>query len=196
MIWNPITMIQKVYLRNLIDFINTISRYYLTSPVFNEKKKKWYVSLKYDVSEIWGGNVACQHDWLTGGHKHRSGGVDSATTGNDKAGASHLDYYSDTCSKCSAWKGQLGLEPTYGMYVDHLMLVMRELKRALKKTGTLFWNMGDSYASSGDPSRHIGYSDPKWDKARNGSFEEPTAFDQGVEPKSLMGIPERFMISM
>jgi DNA modification methylase len=76
------------------------------------------------------------------------------------------------------------------------MLVMKELKRILKKTGTLFWNMGDSYASSGGPSRHFGYPDPKWDKARNGSFEEPTAFKQGIKPKSLMGIPERFMIAM
>ena len=94
------------------------------------------------------------------------------------------------------WKGQLGLEPTYQLYIDHLMLVMKELKRVLKKTGTLFWNMGDSYASSGNPNRHFGYPDPKWDKARNGSFEEPTAFDQGIKPKSLMGIPERFMIAM
>jgi hypothetical protein len=56
--------------------------------------------------------------------------------------------------------------------------------------------MGDSYASSGGASRHFGYSDPKWAKARNGSFEEPTAYDQGIEPKSLMMIPERFAIAM
>ena len=81
-------------------------------------------------------------------------------------------------------------------YIHHLMLVMKELKRVMKKTGTLFWNMGDSYASSGGTSRHFGYSDPKWAKARNGSFEEPTAFDQGIEPKSLMMIPERLAMAM
>jgi hypothetical protein len=82
------------------------------------------------------------------------------------------------------------------MYGEHLMLVMKELKRVLKKTGTLFWNMGDSFASSGSSKRHFGYPDPKWAKARNGSFEEPTAFDQGIKPKSLMGIPEHFMLAM
>ena len=128
-----------------------------------------YYSLRsYKGAEtIWRGNPECEHDWIV-----------------------------DLCSKCGAWKGQLGLEPTYQMYINHLMFVMKELKRVLKKTGTLFWNMGDSYASSGGANRHFGYPDPKWDKARNGSFEEPTAFDQGIEPKSLMMIPERFAIAM
>ena len=107
-----------------------------------------------------------------------------------------LRSYSDADTIWGDWKGQLGLEPTYQMYIAHLMLVMKELKRILKKTGTLWWNMGDSYASSGSSNRHSGYPDPKWDKARNGSFEEPTAFDQGIKPKSLMMIPERFAIAM
>ena len=168
-------------------------RYYLTDPMFDKKDKKWHISLKYDLSEIWGGDPECEHEWVVGGHKYRSGGIQSATTGNDKIGASHMNYYSHICSKCGAWKGQIGLEPSYKMYVEHLMLVIKELKRVLKKTGSVWWNMGDSYASSGGPSRHMGYSDPKWNKARNGSFEEPTSFDQGIKPKSLMGIPELFM---
>jgi len=56
--------------------------------------------------------------------------------------------------------------------------------------------VGDSYASEGGPSRHRGYSDPKWAKARNGSFDEPTAYPQGIKPKSLMLLPERFAIGM
>jgi len=94
------------------------------------------------------------------------------------------------------WHGQLGLEPTYQMYLNHLLLITKELKRVLKPSGTLFWNMGDSYASEGGPSRHRGYSDPKWAKARNGSFDEPTAYPQGIKPKSLMLLPERFTIGM
>ncbi|MFP3257092.1 MAG: DNA methyltransferase [Candidatus Nanopusillus acidilobi] len=94
------------------------------------------------------------------------------------------------------WQGQLGLEPTYQMYLQHLLLITAELKRVLKKTGALFWNMGDSYASEGGPSRHKGYSDPKWPKARNGSFDEPTSYPQGIKPKSLMMLPERFAIGM
>ena len=177
-------------------------RYYLTKPVFNEKDKKWHTSLKYDISGIWGGNPECDHEWVNQEiHKNNLRFRDpnhKASVGNHKNQEiySSSNVKTNSCSKCSAWKGQLGLEPTYQMYIDHLMLIMKELKRILKKTGTLFWNMGDSYASSGGPSRHFGYPDPKWDKARNGSFEEPTAFKQGIKPKSLMGIPERFMIAM
>ena len=151
---------------------------------------------------IWGGNPECEHEWVNQEiHKDNLRFRDpnhKASVGNHKNQEiySSSNVKTNSCYKCGAWKGQLGLEPTYQLYVEHLMLVMKELKRILKKTGTLFWNMGDSYASSGGPSRHFGYPDPKWDKARNGSFEEPTAFKQGIKPKSLMGIPERFMIAM
>ena len=177
-------------------------RYYLTDPAFNEKDKKWYISLKYDTSGVWGGDTECEHEWISQqNHKDNLRFRDpnhTASVGNNKNAEiySNPTVLSGNCSKCSAWKGQIGLEPSYELYTQHLMLVMKELKRVLKKTGTLFWNMGDSYASSGGASRHFGYSDPKWAKARNGSFEEPTAYDQGIEPKSLMMIPERFAIAM
>jgi len=58
-----------------------------------------------------------------------------------------------SCIHCGAWKGQLGLEPTYQMYLEHLLMITAELKRILKKTGTLFWNMGDTYVGG-----HIGGS--------------------------------------
>ena len=175
-------------------------RYYLTEPVFNDKEKKWFISLKYDVSEIWGGDPECEHEWIEYVRKGQDSGRNSDKLNIKKSNEENFQLVENQkqnlCSKCGAWKGQLGLEPTYQMYIDHLMLIMKELKRILKKTGTLFWNMGDSYASSGGPSRHFGYSDPKWDKARNGSFEESTAYDQGIEPKSLMMMPERLAMAM
>ena len=107
-----------------------------------------------------------------------------------------LRMYRGAESQWGEWHGQLGLEPDFGMYLDHLLMVTAELKRVLKKSGTLWWNMGDSYASSGDPLRHFGYNDPKWPSARNGSFVEPTAFDQGIPSKSLMLMPERLAMRM
>ena len=146
---------------------------------------------------MWGGNPECEHEWMNFKKTWHSG-TNAGTKELTVRGTFHNNFsdINGTCSKCGAWKGQLGLEPTYQLYVEHLMLVMKELKRVLKKTGTLFWNMGDSYASSGGPSRHFGYPDPKWDKARNGSFEEPTAYDQAIEPKSLMMMPERLALAM
>jgi hypothetical protein len=44
--------------------------------------------------------------------------------------------------------GQIGLEPTMGEYLNKLLSITTELKRVLKKTGTMFWNHGDSYGGS------------------------------------------------
>ena len=200
--YDELLRIANINLQNHRDRVleSQRDRYYLTKPVFNEKDKKWHTSLKYDISGIWGGDPNCEHEWVKYIRRGQNGGKNSEKRNIKKSNEQNFQMFDDqeqtVCLKCGAWKGQLGLEPTYQMYIDHLMLIMKELKRILKKTGTLFWNMGDSYASSGGPSRHFGYPDPKWDKARNGSFEEPTAFKQGIKPKSLMGIPERFMIAM
>lgn len=45
--------------------------------------------------------------------------------------------------------GQIGLEETPELYVSKLVKVFSEVKRILKKDGTLFLNLGDSYFGSG-----------------------------------------------
>ena len=35
------------------------------------------------------------------------------------------------CLKCSAWRGQLGLEPTFDLYLEHLLLIFDEVKTGL-----------------------------------------------------------------
>ncbi len=91
--------------------------------------------------------------------------------------------------------GQLGLEPDFRDYLKIMSQIMDELKRVLKNTGSCWINLGDTYASSGGPSRHFGYNDPKYGNNKGGNFIEPAAFDQGIIPKSRFGIPERFYIN-
>jgi len=43
---------------------------------------------------------------------------------------------------------EIGLEPTLDLYINHLIEVMSELKRILKRTGVIFWNHGDCYGGS------------------------------------------------
>src|ERR1035437_10184734 len=45
------------------------------------------------------------------------------------------------------FSGQWGLEKTYNLYLDHLISLMIELKRVLKPTGSMWINLGDTYAS-------------------------------------------------
>ena len=44
--------------------------------------------------------------------------------------------------------GQIGLEPTPDEYIAALVAVFREVRRVLRKDGTLWLNLGDSYAGS------------------------------------------------
>jgi len=138
--------------------------------IANPKLDTRPIELKVSQRATVGSNVATQH-WAQG------------TMG------SH-------CQQCSAWRGELGLEPTFQLYISHLIDIFREVKRVLKADGTCFVNLGDSYCSSGGASRHFGYQDPKYKNGRDGNHIEPTAFPQSVRPKSLMNIPHRFFIGM
>ena len=46
-------------------------------------------------------------------------------------------------------EGQIGLEETPEQYVERLAAVFREVRRVLRTDGTLWLNIGDSYAGSG-----------------------------------------------
>lgn len=45
--------------------------------------------------------------------------------------------------------GQIGLEKHPSEYIDHLVRVAREIKRVLKKSGSFYLNLGDTYFGSG-----------------------------------------------
>jgi DNA modification methylase len=55
------------------------------------------------------------------------------------------------CQTCGAWAGVLGLEPTPELYVQHIVEVFREVWRVLRKDGTCWVNLGDTYAR--DPGK-------------------------------------------
>jgi len=160
----------------------------------------YYGLRSYDVPPvIWDGEENCQHQW--GNEKTRPLNLQA---GNPEFQRDWREHASDNkssqgqfCSLCGAWRGSLGLEPDYRLYISHLIQIFNEVYRVLKKTGTCWVNIGDSYASSGGASRHYGYQDPKYKNGRDGSYEEPTAYPQDkVQPKSLIQIPERFSIAM
>lgn len=84
--------------------------------------------------------------------------------------------------------GQIGLEDTPDAYVQRLVDVFREVRRVLKDDGTLWVNIGDSYASGG---RGGGGSFVEERKAWSGR-ESVTGWrspPRGLKHKDLIGIP-------
>lgn len=51
--------------------------------------------------------------------------------------------------------GQIGLEPTPDEFVQALVTVFREVRRVLRDDGTLWLNLGDSYARTGGTDRKV-----------------------------------------
>jgi DNA modification methylase len=88
---------------------------------------------------------------------------------------------------------QIGLEETPEIYVEKLVQVFREVWRVLKDDGTLWLNLGDSYANSGKGGNPAG-SD--WSGFVGNNEREKSAMpramkakDIGLKPKDLIGIP-------
>lgn len=84
--------------------------------------------------------------------------------------------------------GQLGREKTPDEYVAKMVEVFRELRRVLKNDGTLWLNLGDSYANDG---KWGGSSGGKHASALHGN---PGGLgrgkrETGLKPKDLVGIP-------
>ena len=84
---------------------------------------------------------------------------------------------------------QLGLESTPEEYVQNLVEVFREVRRVLRDDGTLWLNLGDSYAGSGKgPSGNIG-KDTDAGEARHLEHKHSAIVPNGLKPKDLVGIP-------
>jgi len=97
---------------------------------------------------------------------------------------------------------QIGMEGTPEQFVDKLVQVFREVKRVLKPEGTLWLNLGDSYAGSWGNYGGQNRGNGKQREIKNGSQVKNEAYDglekfkpatanklNGVKPKDLIGIP-------
>ena len=83
--------------------------------------------------------------------------------------------------------GQLGLEKTPGEYIDRMVEIFAEARRALRPDGTLWLNMGDSYTSGGRTTRDPGRSEmhkPLENWTAGGPPDPP-----GMKAKDLCCIP-------
>lgn len=92
-------------------------------------------------------------------------------------------------------KDQIGLEETVEGYVTAINNVMAEVFRVLRKEGTLFLNIGDTYYSGKGKSHG---KDKKSKKRRFGlrAVDKSGGLDIGIQRKSVIGIPWRIALRM
>lgn len=91
-------------------------------------------------------------------------------------------------------EGQIGQEPSPSEFVEAMVEVFREVRRVLRDDGTVWLNLGDSYAGSGKGRNADGSAnvDPDSKQATSlgtilGTLHKATP--EGLKPKDLMGIP-------
>ncbi len=149
----------------------------------------------YGTAEWEGGANGCDHA------VRENPRIESSTLGGGKESTGHQrEGFKHHCPRCGAKRidYQLGLEKTPEEYVDKMVAVFREVRRVLRKDGTLWLNLGDSYAGSGKGA---------WDNKDGGQKEvyipdadSPQALlpkvPPGLKPKDLVGIPWRVAFAL
>ena len=152
---------------------------------------------------VWGGEMGCGHVWgdtnrgRDHGTRHGKGNKSTLTGGKQVYDTLESHAYSNSqfCQLCGAWRGCLGLEPTPEMYIQHIVQVFREIRRVLRDDGTLWLNLGDSYANQGghsSPGKTAQVGNTKAGHALLGSQSPPP----GLKPKDLIGIPWRVAFAL
>jgi DNA modification methylase len=92
--------------------------------------------------------------------------------------------------------GQIGLEPTPEEFSNQLVQVFREVRRVLRKDGTLWLNLGDSYAANGSRANNNGEgaSTMGWPGQRKETLNKAAKMQlppisHGCKAKDLIGVP-------
>jgi len=145
----------------------------------------------YGTASWEGGDPACDH-------KIPAGENDPKYGESRNENSSHtLRFNRVACHKCGAKRidQQIGIEETHGEYVERLVKVFREVKRVLRKDGTFWLNVGDSYGR-GDRAKFAG------DKNRKSGLQRGVVdtgnYSAGVifKGKQLVGIPWRLAFAL
>ncbi len=93
--------------------------------------------------------------------------------------------------------GQIGLEASPREFIDSLVAVFREVRRVLRDDGTLWVNLGDSYASGGRGGGGR-YMAERGDGAWQGKGDAAgwRSAPAGWKHKDLLGLPWRLAIAL
>lgn len=150
----------------------------------------------YGTGQWEGGNPDCDHMEKVGGTGAStlgaaSGGNDMSDEAREQSITRSYVAYRNQCGKCGARRvdRQLGLEATPAEFVQRMVELFREVRRVLADHGTVWLNLGDSYAAN----RSYQVTDNKHtDVGNNMGATVP----QGLKSKDLIGIPWRVAFAL
>lgn len=138
----------------------------------------------YGTAQWEGGEDGCDHVGVesrtvsgSDGKQYTNAGSNRVFSGDCKCGAKRID-------------SQLGLEKTPEEYVAKMVEVFREVRRVLRKDGTLWLNLGDSYAASSGTGGTNSF------QPKQPMFAYSRAAPPGLKPKDLCGIPWRVAFAL
>jgi len=154
----------------------------------------------YGTGDWEGGDPTCSHkrdskhsDFTITGHKNPLLTVGDA-------------IYKSVCPRCGAVRidNQIGLEETPDAYVTEMVAVFREVWRVLADDGTLWLNIGDSYAAAksgggtmaGFNDRYFGTTTDGGKQAITDKSKPSRPKVEGLKSKDLIGIPWRVAFAL
>lgn len=155
------------------------------------------------VPQIWGGDETCQHEW---GKEQRNGKRSdikpkSETTSAGRIGSGNnqgteILTGGHLCHLCGAWRGEHGLEPTLGLWLQNEVVIWRELRRVLRKDGVAWLNCGDAYATAANgrsaaDTKAAGDDDRTF---RDKPFDSSQA--SGLKSKQRLMLPARVALAL
>jgi DNA modification methylase len=148
----------------------------------------YYGLRDYGTGKWLGGDANCSH-------KRDSKFSEATITGHkNMAGAVGDGIYKTICPRCGAVREdmQLGLEETPEEYIKAMVEVFSCVKNILADDGTLWLNIGDSYANNGvaNTSNVGGFTGERIRQGKKGIMDSrPKSIPVGCKQKDLIGIP-------
>lgn len=145
----------------------------------------------YGTATWQGGDPACDHRVRP---YHASG---TSTLTGSRRGVNHArEGFTERCPRCGAVRvdRQIGLEPTIEAYIAALVAVFRAVHRVLRDDGTLWLNLGDTYASAWPCNRRSVIGQGPIANGKRG--DRPDRLGAGLKEKDLVGIPWRVALAL
>ena len=145
----------------------------------------------YHLCQWEGGDPNCEHQAKLFKSRKLTDDMQSGSLGS-------RERTQGPCLKCGAVKtnisGGMGLEPTFEEHLKNLVEVFREVRRVLRKDGTVWLNYGDAYASGGGPSpQGISGQMASRSVSKHRGHNRPAT---GNKPKDLMMMPARVAMAL